>query len=106
MLYDSDNKQQAIFGMLARFGEAMSSPKRLKIISLLSEGPKSVEQLADMTNQSVAAASALLRDCSQWYEFAQGSWDRCLPSSLRNPGMESRWSATRIRPQGARPKLN
>lgn len=61
MLYDIDNKQQAIFCMLARFGEAMSSPKRLKIISLLSEGPKSVEQLADLTDQSMAATSAHLK---------------------------------------------
>jgi DNA-binding transcriptional ArsR family regulator len=61
MRYDIANKQQAIFCMLARFGEAMSSPKRLKIISLLSEGPKSVEQLADLTDQSMAATSAHLR---------------------------------------------
>src|SRR6266404_9756381 len=61
MLDDIANKQQAIFYMLARFGEAMSSPKRLKIISLLSEGPKSVEQLADLTDQSMAATSAHLR---------------------------------------------
>jgi rhodanese-related sulfurtransferase len=61
MLDDLAHKQQAIFCMLARFGEAMSSPKRLKIISLLSEGPKSVEQLADLTDQSVAATSAHLK---------------------------------------------
>jgi rhodanese-related sulfurtransferase/DNA-binding transcriptional ArsR family regulator len=61
MSHEVANKQQAIFCMLARFGEAMSSPKRLKIISLLSEGPKSVEQLADLTDQSIAATSAHLR---------------------------------------------
>ena len=61
MRYDIADKQQAIFCMLARFGEAMSSPKRLKLISLLSEGPKSVEQLADLTDQSVAATSAHLK---------------------------------------------
>src|SRR5258708_6918564 len=61
MRYDIANKQQAIFRMLARFGEAMSSPRRLKIISLLSEGPKSVDQLADLTDQSMAAASAHLK---------------------------------------------
>ncbi|HKB97767.1 MAG TPA: metalloregulator ArsR/SmtB family transcription factor [Terriglobales bacterium] len=61
MRSDIADKQQAIFCMLARFGEAMSSPKRLKIISLLSEGPKSVEQLADLTDQSTAATSAHLK---------------------------------------------
>jgi rhodanese-related sulfurtransferase len=61
MRSDIANKQQAIFCMLARFGEAMSSPKRLTIISLLSEGPKSVDQLADLTDQSMAATSAHLK---------------------------------------------
>src|SRR5260370_1064322 len=61
MLVDIANKQQAIFYMLARFGEAMSSAKRLKIISLLSEVPIRVEQLADLTDQSMAATSAHLR---------------------------------------------
>src|SRR5258705_8414604 len=61
MLDDIANKQQAIFYMLARFGEAMSSPKRLKIISELSQGRKSVEQLADLTDQSMAATSAHLK---------------------------------------------
>ncbi len=54
-------KQQAIFCILARFGNALSSPKRLKIIGLLSQGSKSVERLADMTDQSMAAASANLK---------------------------------------------
>ena len=54
-------KQEAIYCMLARFGEAMSSPRRLKIIGLLSQGPKSVDQLAGMTGQSLAATSAHLK---------------------------------------------
>ncbi len=95
MLYDSDNKQQAIFGMLARFGEAMSSPKRLKIISLLSEGPKSVEQLADMTNQSVAAASAhlkILRTCGLVEGRKQGRHVWC---SLAGESVVRMWLALR-----------
>jgi rhodanese-related sulfurtransferase len=58
---DTIKKQQAIFCLLAKFGNALSNPKRLKIIGLLSQGRKSVEQLADMTDQSVAAASANLK---------------------------------------------
>lgn len=61
MKSDALAKQEAIFSLLARFGEALSSPKRLKIIHLLSQGPKSIDQLAEMTGQSLAAASAHLK---------------------------------------------
>jgi ArsR family transcriptional regulator len=54
-------KQEAIFCLLAKFGDALSSPKRLKIVSLLSQGEKSVDQLAVMSGQSLAAASAHLK---------------------------------------------
>lgn len=55
------DQQDAIFSLLAKFGEALASPRRLKIISLLSQGEKSVDQLAKMTGQSLAAASAHLK---------------------------------------------
>ncbi|MDD5198230.1 MAG: metalloregulator ArsR/SmtB family transcription factor [Terrimicrobiaceae bacterium] len=61
MKNDISQKQEAIFCMLARFGDAMSSPRRLKIIALLSQGRKTVEQLAGMTDQSVAATSSHLK---------------------------------------------
>lgn len=54
-------KNEAIFCMLAKIGDAIASPKRLKLVSLLSQGEKTVEQLATMSNQSVAAASAHLK---------------------------------------------
>lgn len=54
-------KNEAIFCMLAKIGDAIASPKRLKIASLLSQGEKTVEQLAAMSNQSVAATSAHLK---------------------------------------------
>ncbi len=61
MSSDISKKQEAIFCLLAKFGNALSSPKRLKMISLLSQGKKTVEQLAEMTDQSTAATSAHLK---------------------------------------------
>jgi len=61
MKNDISEKQQAILCMLAKFGDALSSPKRLRIISELGQGRKSVEQLADLTDQSMAATSAHLK---------------------------------------------
>ncbi len=58
---DIASKQKAIYTLLSKFGDAFSSPQRIKLISLLSQGPKSVDQLAAMTQQSKAAASAHLK---------------------------------------------
>lgn len=45
----------------ARIGKCLSSPKRLELIDLLSQGPKSVEQLAKITGMSVANVSQHLQ---------------------------------------------
>ena len=58
---DLKSQQEAIFQNIARMGQALSSPHRLKILSLLSQGPKTVEQLAGLLDQSIAAASANLK---------------------------------------------
>ncbi|MBC2595201.1 metalloregulator ArsR/SmtB family transcription factor [Ruficoccus amylovorans] len=54
-------KQQQLYRQLARIGEALASPQRLKLLSLLSQGEKHVDQLAELTGQSKAAASAHLK---------------------------------------------
>jgi len=46
---------------LARIGKCLSSPKRLELLDLLSQGPKSVERLARHTGMSVANASQHLQ---------------------------------------------
>lgn len=54
-------QQEAIFALLARCGEALASPRRLRIISLLSQGEKTVDQLAGLIGQTRAATSAHLK---------------------------------------------
>ena len=51
-------KQAEIYQQLARVGGALSNPHRLKMLSLLAQGEKSVDELARLTGQSLAAASA------------------------------------------------
>jgi rhodanese-related sulfurtransferase/predicted transcriptional regulator len=50
-----------VYEQLARVGKALSSPVRLEILNLLSQGPKTVEQLAKEANQSVANTSQHLQ---------------------------------------------
>src|SRR5690606_4774473 len=54
----SNPKRQVLFQQFARIGHATSSPTRLAMISLLAHGEKTVDQLAQATDQTLASASA------------------------------------------------
>ena len=51
-----------LYEQVARIGKAASSPKRLELIEVLSQGEKTVEQLAAATDISVKLASAHLKE--------------------------------------------
>jgi DNA-binding transcriptional ArsR family regulator len=50
-----------LYEQVARIGKAVSSPKRLEFLEVLSQGEKSVEQLAVATDVSIKLASAHLK---------------------------------------------
>lgn len=50
-----------IYGELARLGKAVAAPKRLELLDLLSQCPRTVEALAVQANLSVANASQHLK---------------------------------------------
>ncbi len=50
-----------IYEQFARVGRAIASPKRLELLDLLSQGPRTVEALAQEANLSVANASQHLQ---------------------------------------------
>src|ERR687897_2385098 len=50
-----------LFEQFARVGKALASPKRLEIVDLLSQGERTVEQIARETAMSVASASQHLQ---------------------------------------------
>jgi len=53
--------KDAIYEQLARVGKATSAPKRLELLDLLCQGPRTVEALAGQAALSVANASQHLR---------------------------------------------
>jgi len=53
--------KEAIYEQLARLGKAVSAPKRLELLDLLCQGPKTVEVLADHAALSVANTSQHLQ---------------------------------------------
>lgn len=59
---DNRRFKNLLYEQVARVGKAVSSPKRLEMIEVLSQGEKSVEQLAAATDISVKLASAHLKE--------------------------------------------
>ncbi|MEW9501794.1 ArsR/SmtB family transcription factor [Jeotgalibacillus marinus] len=55
------NLKDLLYQEFARIGKSLSSPKRLEILDLLSQGPKSVDALAKITTMSVANVSQHLK---------------------------------------------
>jgi rhodanese-related sulfurtransferase len=53
--------KDAIYEQIARLGKAVSAPKRLELLDLLCQGPRTVEALADQAAMSVANTSQHLQ---------------------------------------------
>lgn len=57
----SRQSKEALFEAIAVMGKAFASPRRLELIDLLAQGPRSVEELARASGQSTANASQHLQ---------------------------------------------
>jgi rhodanese-related sulfurtransferase/predicted transcriptional regulator len=53
--------QEAVYQQLARIGKALASPRRLELLDLLCQGPRTVEALARAVDQSVSNTSQHLQ---------------------------------------------
>jgi rhodanese-related sulfurtransferase len=53
----SASLKASVYEQIARIGQAAASPSRLELLDLLSQGPRTVEALAQQTGQSVATTS-------------------------------------------------
>ncbi len=49
--------KDAVYEQFARIGKAMSAPRRLELVDLLGQAPRTVEALAALTDMSVANTS-------------------------------------------------
>jgi rhodanese-related sulfurtransferase/predicted transcriptional regulator len=56
-----DRPKQALFESIALMGKAFASPRRLELLDLLAQGPRTVDQLAKSSKQSTANASQHLQ---------------------------------------------
>jgi rhodanese-related sulfurtransferase/predicted transcriptional regulator len=58
---ETDRRKQALFESIAVMGKAFASPRRLELLDLLAQGPRTVDQLAKASKQSPANASQHLQ---------------------------------------------
>ncbi len=56
-----DQAKQALFEAIALMGKAFASPRRLELLDLLAQAPRSVEEIARASGQSTANASQHLQ---------------------------------------------
>jgi len=57
----ADRPKAALFDAIAAMGKAFASPRRLELLDLLAQGPRSVDELAKASRQSVANTSQHLQ---------------------------------------------
>ncbi|MGH2951454.1 MAG: ArsR/SmtB family transcription factor [Solirubrobacterales bacterium] len=58
---DTRAAKEALFEAIASMGKAFASPRRLELIDLLAQGPRTVEELARVSEQSAANTSQHLQ---------------------------------------------
>lgn len=58
---EAEREKTALFESIAVMGKAFASPRRLELVDLLAQGPRTVEQLAQASRQSVANTSQHLQ---------------------------------------------
>lgn len=58
---DARHRKEALFEAIALMGKAFASPRRLELLDLLAQGPRTVDQLAQASGQSRANASQHLQ---------------------------------------------
>ncbi|MGH2721509.1 MAG: metalloregulator ArsR/SmtB family transcription factor [Actinomycetota bacterium] len=84
-----------LFDGFAAIGKALSSGRRLELLDVLSQGPRSVEQLAIQVNQSVANTSAHLRLLAGAGLVSTERDGNRVVYSLVGPEVEVMWDALR-----------
>jgi rhodanese-related sulfurtransferase len=67
MAQSSEKRRQkeTLYQLFARIGQALSSPRRLELLDLLAQAPRTVEELAREANMSVANTSQHLQRLKQ-----------------------------------------
>lgn len=89
------SSKDRLFDGLATVGKALSSGRRLELLDVLSQGPRSVEHLAGEIDQSVANTSAHLRGMLAAGLVSSERDGNRVVYRLAGPAVEELWAALR-----------
>lgn len=85
----------ALYRQFARLGKALASPARLELLDLLAQGERSVEELAEEADLSVANASAHLQALSRAQLVTSRKAGLRVYYRLADPSVFQLWVALR-----------
>lgn len=85
----------AVFEAIAVFGKAFASPLRLELLDLLAQAPRTVDQLAGATEQSMANTSQHLRGLHTAGLLSRQREGTSVRYSLAGPDVLALWLAVR-----------
>lgn len=91
----STSSKAWLFDGFAGIGKALSSGRRLELVDVLAQGPRSVERLAGEIGQSVANTSAHLQVLSSAGLVRTERDGNRVIYSLAGPAVEDLWAALR-----------
>jgi rhodanese-related sulfurtransferase len=92
---DSRAEKDRLFDGFAGIGKALASGRRLELLDVLAQGPRSVEHLADEIGQSVANTSAHLRTLATAGLVTTRRDGNRVVYALAGPSVEALWAALR-----------
>lgn len=93
------SSKDRLFDGLAAVGKALSSGRRLELLDVLSQGPRSVERLAGEIDQSVANTSAHLRNLLAAGLVTSERDGNRVVYRLAGPEVEGLWASLRAAAQ-------
>ncbi|HEV8628202.1 MAG TPA: metalloregulator ArsR/SmtB family transcription factor [Acidimicrobiia bacterium] len=88
-------EKDRLFDGFAEIGKALASGRRLELLDVLAQGPRSVEHLADEIGQSVANTSAHLRTLATAGLVTTRRDGNRVVYALAGPSVEALWAALR-----------
>jgi rhodanese-related sulfurtransferase len=95
----SASSKTRLFDGFAAVGKALSSGRRLELLDVLAQGPRSVERLADEIGQSVANTSAHLQVLLTAGLVSTERDGNRVVYALAGPAVEDLWAALRATTQ-------
>ena len=95
--------KEALFAEFAAVGKVLGSPKRLELLDLLAQGPRSVEELADAAALGMSTCSAHLQTLREAGLVSPRRDGRRVFYSLAGPEVAGLWEHLRRVAQEHRP---